>query len=208
MELKRIILFGDSLMASSLSTETSGFGLLLAERLAGRADVLVRGFPGYTTKEVAPLTADVCALHPHLVLFGFGNSDSALPGQIEHLPLNEFRENLEAMAARVAESGAWPVLVTPTAPNENRIRCRTLKATRDYALACREIAEGMQIEVVDLFHGMQLSEDWPKELLLSDGLSLNAKGHRVLAKMVDSAIDRVIPADSMPRARPSVEGAK
>ena len=111
MELRRIVCFGDGLVESSLATDVSGFSQKLAEEFIGRADVLVRGFSGYTSREIAPLTNEICAMHPHIVLLGFGNSDSALPGQIQHVPLEEFSDKLETgcraycRARRLASAG-------------------------------------------------------------------------------------------------------
>ena len=85
------------------------------------------------------------------------------------------------------------------------LKVRSLIATRDYALACRNIAEIMQIEVIDLFHGMQLCDDWETELLLADGLSLNEAGHAMLFKMLKSTIEQLIPRDRMPRMHPAVK---
>jgi lysophospholipase L1-like esterase len=205
MELKRLVLFGDSVIASSVFTDVVGFTNTLNENLLGRADVLVRGFSGYTSREIAPLTPDICALRPHLVLLGFGNSDSALAGQIQHVPLDEFRRNLELIAGAIAENGAWPVILTPVAPNEKRIRCRNFDNTAAYALACREVATSMQMEVVDLFHSMQRYDEWETEMLLSDGLSLSAKGHALLAKIIQTVIQHLIPSEEMPRLVPIIQ---
>ena len=203
MNLKRIILFGDSLIESAVSCENGGFFHPMAEEFCGRADIIVRAYPSFTTPEIAPFTDSVCAQHPNVVLLGFGNSDSALPGQIQHVEIDVFREKLEGIASAVAEHGAWPIMVTPVAPNEDRIRSRELKVTRDYALVCRDVAESMQAEVVDLFHGMQLCDDWTKELLLNDGLSLNRNGHTLLYKLIRTAVDKMLPPDSMHRQTPS-----
>ena len=73
MELKRLVLFGDSVIASSVFTDVLGFTNALNENLLGRADVLVRGGSGYTSREIAPLTPAICALRPHLVLLGVGH---------------------------------------------------------------------------------------------------------------------------------------
>lgn len=207
MDLKRLVLFGDSLIASCVSTDVYGFAHTLNEEFAGRADILIRGCPGYTSREIISLMPGICALHPHLVMLGFGNTDSALPGQIQHVPVDEFRRNLEQMAGTLAEKGAWPVILTPAAPNENRIRCRTFNHTKNYALACREVAQSMQIEVIDLFHGMQLYDEWASEMLQSDGLSLSVKGHQMAATLIAAGIQQLIPAEHMPRFLPTIHAS-
>lgn len=203
--LRKFVFFGDGLISSGLSMDPQGFGFSLINAFELKADILFRGFSGYNTSEIKNVSKPISTLHPNLVIFGFGNSDSVLEGQIQHIPEEKFESNLQKMAEEVAVSGAWPVLITPVAPNEARIKSKTLLHTRQYALATRRVAESLQTEVIDLFHAMQLCDDWEHAMLLNDGTSLSANGHQLLAKLCLASIKAHFNKSNLPRLSPSLQ---
>ena len=105
--MKRIVCFGDTITEMGAVIELRGYVAQLMDRYVRRADVLLRGFTGYTTNEaVKILQAAVLDEHPEFVVLSFGLNDSALPGQIQHVPLKDYRRNLLEMATQIAQSGA------------------------------------------------------------------------------------------------------
>ena len=96
--MKKIICFGDSITEMGYVIELRGFAAQLADRYTRRADVLLRGFTGYTTREARKiLPSAVLAEQPDFVIMFLGVNDSALPGQLQHVPVEEYKENLQDM---------------------------------------------------------------------------------------------------------------
>lgn len=197
--MKRIICFGDSITEMGFSVELRGFVAQLADRYARRADVIARGFSGYTTREaVKILKRAVLDEKPDFVVVFFGANDSAMPGHIQHVPIKEYRRNLQDMASQIACAGAWLVLVTPPPADGRRIKNRELDQTALYAQACRDVAREMQLPLVDIFQKMLENKDWTKTYLL-DGLHLSAAGMNCLYDELAAALDRVQKLDQFDR---------
>ena len=197
--MKKIICFGDSITEMGFVIEVRGYVAQLADRYARRADVLARGFSGYTTRDaVKILDSAVLAEKPDIVILFFGANDSALPGQIQHVPLKEYKRNLLSMASRIAVAGAWLVLVTPPPVNEKLIKNRTLGNTAAYAKTCIDVAREMNLPVVDLFMKLQEEGNWEKTALI-DGLHLSANGMTRLYEEIAVALDRLQPLESFER---------
>lgn len=196
--MKKIICFGDTITEMGFVIELRGFAAQLADRYTRRADVLLRGFTGYTTREAAKILKAVLAEKPDFVIMFFGLNDSALPGQIQHVPVEEYRRNLSDMASQIASAGAWVVLVTPPPVDERRIKSRSMAHTAQYAQACLELAGEMHIPVVDLFQKLQEEKGWTKACLL-DGLHLSANGMNKLYEELAMALDRIHALDGFDR---------
>ena len=189
--MKRIICFGDSITEMGYSVELRGYVAQLADRYARRADVLGRGFSGYTTREAVKILKTAVLDHqPDFVVLFFGANDSALPGHIQHVPVKEYRQNLQNMASQIACAGAWLVLVTPPPADGRRVKNRELDQTALYAQACREVAHEMHLPLVDLFQRILAEKDWGKTHLL-DGLHLSAAGMNCLYEELAVALDRI-----------------
>lgn len=179
--------------------EIRGFVAQLMDRYVRRADVLLRGFSGYTTREALRiLKTAVLSEHPDFVILFLGANDSALPGQIQHVPVAEYQDNLRALATEIVTAGAWVIFVTPPPVDERRVRSRTMEHTALYAQACREVAADMRAPLVDLFERLQRESDWAKTCLL-EGLHLSAFGMNILYEEVARALDGIKPLDQFER---------
>lgn len=197
--MKKIVCFGDSITEMGFVIEVRGYVAQLADRYARRADVLARGFSGYTTREaVRILDFAVLGEKPDIVILFFGANDAVLPGQIQHVPLDEYRKNLLDMASRIAVAGAWLVLVTPPPVSERLIKNRTLGNTAAYAKTCINVAREMNLPVVDLFMKLQEEGAWEKNALI-DGLHLSANGMTRLYEELAAALDRILPLETLER---------
>lgn len=197
--MNKIVCFGDTLTEMGFLVELRGYAAQLADRYVRRADVLVRGFTGYTTREARKILGPgVLAEHPDVVIMFFGANDSVLPGQIQHVPVEEFKQHLQEMASEVACAGAWLVLVTPPPVDERRIKSRTMENTARYARACLDVARDMNLPVVNLFDRLQEEKDWPKTCL-TDGVHLSSEGMTCLYEELAAALDKIRPLDGYER---------
>jgi lysophospholipase L1-like esterase len=94
-----IVLFGDSITQQGFGVDGNlGWASLLASAYSRRADVLNRGFSGYNTRHALDILPRVFGTPPDEgILFCtvlFGANDSALPGERQHVPMDEYKENL------------------------------------------------------------------------------------------------------------------
>ena len=107
-----IAVFGDSI--TEQGSNSSGWVAALASAYARRADVVNRGFSGYTTRQFRAMLPDVLATLPAAnaaedvvaVTLAFGANDAAAPGDWQHVPPAEFGANLTAILR--ALRGALP----------------------------------------------------------------------------------------------------
>lgn len=196
--MKKIICFGDTITEMGVVTESRGYVARLAERYVRRADVLARGFSGYTTNE-AGLILDRAVIHEHpsSVIVFFGANDSVLPNQFQHVPVEEYRTNLEDIITRIACSGAWIILITPPPMDESKTQSRTLSHTEQYALACYEIGLEMNLPVIDLFHLVQQMDHWEHRCMI-DGIHLAPLGMDLLYDKLVKELDLQLPLKSLP----------
>jgi len=146
----------------------------------------------------------------------FGANDSALSDgahKRHHIPLQEYVSNLNQMINMIQ---AWnkskkisvALLTPPPCDTEVQKKSRDNdNVTRLYAEACKQLADEMNLPVVDLFNGMQLpiknreneidessfvaNQQWKVDYL-SDGLHLTALGNFRLYELVNEMLDRSI----------------
>ena len=197
--MKKIVCFGDSITEMGTILELRGFIAQLADRYARRADVMARGFSGYTTRDGREtLQEAVLSEKPDTVVLFFGTNDSCLPGQIQHIEVDVYRKNMEYMAQHIAVTGAWLVLITPPPLNERKTKSRTMEHTETYAQACFELGLEMNLPVVDLFHIVQEEPEWQNTCLM-DGIHMTARGMDVLFNNLCSALDKIQPFESFER---------
>ncbi|KAI7852526.1 SGNH hydrolase-type esterase domain-containing protein [Circinella umbellata] len=212
----QILLFGDSITQFSFDPELLGFGASLANAYQRKVDVVNRGFSGYNTKWCLPILQQLLPpvekqkRTPAKVLLAtifLGANDSALPFALQHVPLDQFKANLNAMISMIKspESPTYNpelrlVLITPPPLNEVqwKKRCddqggplnRTWEYSRDYAQAVRDVAKERGIVVADLWTKlMDFGTDHLHEYLL-DGLHLNANGNKVTYELLIQTIEQ------------------
>ena len=191
--MKKIICFGDTITEMGTVVELRGYVAQLADRYVRRADVLARGFSGYTTRDARRvLEAAVLSEKPDAVVLQFGGEDCVLPEQVQYVPLEEFADNLASMASDIACTGAWLVMVSPPPVNERLTHSRTLQNSARYLEACRAVADEMNVPIIDLFNGVQAIPDWEDTVMLN-GIHLAAAGMDYLYEEVAKALDRLMP---------------
>lgn len=104
------MLFGDSITQQAFGMDGNvGWASLLASDYSRRADVLNRGFSGYNTKMGVDLLPSVFPINASSlggsgVLFAtvfFGANDAALPGERQHVDIQDYGKNLETIISNI-----------------------------------------------------------------------------------------------------------
>ena len=101
-----ILLIGDSITQQAFGMNGKiGWGSLLASVYQRRADVLARGYFGYNTNhalEILPRILQTTISSP--ILFCtilFGSNDAVDYGQLQHVPMEQYRENMRKIVQDV-----------------------------------------------------------------------------------------------------------
>ncbi|KAJ4973091.1 hypothetical protein NE237_006265 [Protea cynaroides] len=201
----QIVLFGDSITEQSF--RRGGWGAALADAYSRKADVLNRGYGGYTTRlgffllhHLFPLE---CTNPPVATTIFFGANDAALLGrnsERQHVPVEEYKENLRRMVHHLKKCSPTMLIVLITPPpvdeegrleyarsvyGENAVKLaeRTNEMAGVYAKQCVELARELGLPSIDLWSKMQETEEWRKKFL-SDGLHLTEEGNAVVHQEV------------------------
>jgi len=123
-----IVLFGDSLTQFSFgdaAVTRFGWGSLLAGAYQRTADVLNRGFSGYNTRFAMDLVPKIFGsgeTKPQylFVTVFLGANDAAIAGERQHIPVEEYGENLAEIIKRIrgANEGSpdFPIIVMTPPP--------------------------------------------------------------------------------------------
>ncbi|KAG2188644.1 hypothetical protein INT44_001399 [Umbelopsis vinacea] len=214
----QIVLFGDSITKFSFETKHKGWGASLADAYQRRADVLNRGFGGYNSKWAVPILNQMIPQKVdhsqrakiRLVILFFGANDSAKAGTFQHVPIDEYADNLSMMIKRIQQYSTDTRIIVVTTPPVNEDQWhkaseqggpdlrRSNQVTKAYAEAAKEVAMESKVPYVDLWSQiMNLVKDseslkdingssdtiLPKQDLsefMSDGLHLGTLGCQVL----------------------------
>ncbi|XP_077147527.1 isoamyl acetate-hydrolyzing esterase 1 homolog isoform X1 [Ranitomeya variabilis] len=192
-----ILLFGDSI--TQFSFETNGWGATLANKLVRKCDVLNRGLSGYNTRwakyilpKLIPNSSHTENIAAVTIFFGANDGSVKEENPQQHVPLEEYTENLRSMIQYLMSVGIKQdkiVLITPPPIHEPswEKQCftkgsklnRLNSVTGAYAKACAEVGNEYGADVVDLWTLMQDGgSDYT--LYLSDGLHLSDEGNQFL----------------------------
>ena len=99
---KVVVFFGDSITQRGFEVESNGYVALMAEWWKRKVDILNRGYSGYNSRWGIKMMNDaVMNESPDLVAIFFGANDSVDNRVPQHVPLNEFSDNIEAMIRKV-----------------------------------------------------------------------------------------------------------
>ncbi|XP_053489485.1 isoamyl acetate-hydrolyzing esterase 1 homolog isoform X2 [Ictalurus furcatus] len=203
----RVVLFGDSI--TQFSFQEKGWGSDLANKLARKCDVVNRGLSGYNTRWAKLVLPRVIPNHgaSHrsiaAVTVFFGANDSALEDKNpqQHVPREEYSENLKDIVKYLASAGVPKdkvIFISPPPIQEElwEKECilkgcslnRLNSVAGQYAQVCVQTAKQCGVDVIDLWSLMQKDgEDF--SVYLSDGLHLSEKGNRFVAEHVWSLLE-------------------
>jgi lysophospholipase L1-like esterase len=205
-----IVLFGDSLTQLGWGVDgNAGWAALLASAYTRRADVLNRGFSGYNTRHALEVLPRIFGDGPEMkepLLFCtvyLGANDSALPGERQYVPIDEYQRNLGKIVTSIRERvGEKPpiILMTPPPVDEKRWASywgddkpdRLNQISSDYGAVCKQVAADHDCSVIDVFEilGGNVG-DYSHHL--SDGLHLSGSGNTMLYEGLMAVIEERYP---------------
>jgi lysophospholipase L1-like esterase len=189
-----IVLFGDSITQQGFGMDGAvGWASMLSSAYTRRADVLNRGFSGYNTRHCLEILPRVFS--PSEFLFCtvlIGANDASLPGERQHVPIQEYEENLGKIVALIREKtksqqSDFPIiLMTPPpldepawtahCPEPNK---RSNEAHKQYGESVKKVGTELSCPVFDVFEALGGNgNDYGQNL--SDGLHLNGRGNTLL----------------------------
>ncbi|KAL8517267.1 hypothetical protein ACS0TY_015482 [Phlomoides rotata] len=173
----QFVLFGSSIV--QMSFNVGGWGAILADLYARKADVVLRGYSGWNTRMALGILDEVFPkdepIQPSLVILYFGGNDSTGPhpsGLGCHVPLPEFVENMKRMMLHIQSLSDKTRIICLTSPpvNEERIReifggafddqSRSNEGCRIYSEALVELCKEMDVEAINLYTAIQKRDDW------------------------------------------------
>ncbi|KAJ2402194.1 isoamyl acetate-hydrolyzing esterase [Coemansia sp. RSA 2559] len=213
-----IVCFGDSLTQHGWDVTKHGWTAQLAQTYLRKLDIVNRGFSGYNSRHGRILLPQI--LPPEdskaenngsqlrLLTILFGSNDAQFAPYKAHVPLNDFRANIDFMVRSVKSANysnctTRLVLITPppVAPESFALSQaakgmpvdRSSEVTSQYADVVRELAREHQVPCVDLWPAMESS---PGDFMW-DGLHLNAKGNDLLFSLLMQTV-----RDSFPELDP------
>ncbi|KAG0009564.1 hypothetical protein BGZ80_002266, partial [Entomortierella chlamydospora] len=191
----KIIILADSISTYGYTHATHGWLGSLSDEWVGRADVALRGFPGYNTHWVKSIFPDL--LHQEtksvnvapvkLVIIALGTDDASFPNTRQYVSLDAYKENLRFLtnSIRYPESPNYSpdtqvILVTPAPLHDtmweaslaavNKTLDRSNSMTKEYVDACVQVGEELQLPVVNVWHDIQCQVDGTCQLHESERL--------------------------------------
>ncbi|KAK7339880.1 hypothetical protein VNO77_20566 [Canavalia gladiata] len=194
----QIVLFGSSII--QMSFDNGGWGAILANLYARKADIILRGYSGWNSRRALEVLEEVfpkdAPVQPSLVIVYFGGNDSIDPhpsGLGPHVPLQEYVENMRKIANHLKSLSDHIRVIFLTSPpiNEEQIR-KKLSATQSgrtnescgvYADALMDLCKEMNIKAINLWSAIQARDDW-LDVSFTDGVHLSAEGSKVVVKEI------------------------
>lgn len=213
-----IVLFGDSITQQGFGClgVDVGWASLLASDYPRSADVLNRGYSGYNTKMAVDLLPSIFPTgsgSDQNVLFCtvfFGANDAALPGERQHVPLEDYAKNLATIVNTIrgtttksSSDNKFPIILITPPPfdpaawrktRDLEVDGRANEVARSYAEQVQAVGTSHDCSVLnvwDLLEGGTSPEVYGK--YLSDGLHLNEDGNRKVHEGLVDLIRREYP---------------
>nr|GMD59109.1 GDSL esterase/lipase CPRD49 [Ipomoea batatas] len=196
----QFVLFGSSIV--QLSFSNGGWGTILADVYARKADIVLRGYYGWNSRRAVQILDKVfpkdAAVQPELVIAYFGGNDSMGPhssGLGPHVPLPEYIENMRKVALHLKSLSDTIRIIFLSSPpvNEAKVKentssyfselVRNNDLCKKYSDACIDLCKELGVMVVDLFTSIQKREDWENTCFI-DGVHLAEEGSKVVVEEI------------------------
>lgn len=181
MKYQQLLLLGDSITEYS-SRWPAGLAPALADKYVRRLDVVNRGYSGYNSRTIRlalpHILSTVDSKLAAVVLY-LGTNDAAIPGVPQHVPLEEFEQNMEYLIDALLQRTPHIVLVTPAIADEKRWPEHSNELTQPYIDTLQRISHRRRLPCVNvraLFHG--------DASLLDDGLHFTNEGYATFVPRV------------------------
>jgi lysophospholipase L1-like esterase len=219
---EQILALGDSITEQGWGCK-GGLGWLsiLANAYRRRADVLSRGYGGYTTRTLSPPALQLLAapLSPHqprylLITVYLGSNDCNAEAQ-QHVPVAEYTQRLQALLGAAAGVARCVLCLGPGPMDDRRWPQRSNAASAAYNAAARAACAGARAAATGAAAGTPIlfasllpegglpegsalggggRDPVPWLDLLSDGLHLSSAGNAELAALVQRTLAEQCPA--------------
>ncbi|PON37555.1 Lipase [Parasponia andersonii] len=196
----QIVLFGSSIV--QLSYSNGGWGAILTDIYARKADILLRGYYGWNSRRALEVLDQVfpkdAAIQPSLVIVYFGGNDSMGPHSSAlgpHVPLPEYIENMRKIARHLQSlSDSTRIIFLSSPPvNEEKVSkttsgifselLRTNELCQQYSEGCIKVGQETGVKVIDLFTAFQRRDDW-MNACFTDGVHLSAEGSKIVVEEI------------------------
>ncbi|CCE63258.1 hypothetical protein TPHA_0E01650 [Tetrapisispora phaffii CBS 4417] len=193
------LLFGDSITEFCYNSDMENMqgtqftlGAALSNVYTRKMSIIQRGFSGYTSRWGVKILPKVLEQDSSIkIAYIFFGSNDASSGGLQHVPLEEYKENTKKMLHMLKKKGIKPILIGPavhnleywnsTKPEEAASgNFRTNKAFKAYSDACSALANEEGIPFVNLNAAFTKAGDDSWKNLLGDGLHFNGAGYKVM----------------------------
>eukprot|EP01066_Platyproteum_vivax_P004814 Platyproteum_vivax@DN16184_c0_g1_i1.p1 len=198
-----ILLFGDTVIANSINVNR-GWGSQLGNSYSRKADMLIRGYPGYNSrmcskiakrvfKSVNALVAGACTSLLFAV-FCIGSVDSLSPHHPIHIDVREYCKYMQRMVENFrAIFPHTPMVLLSPPPVHPQNQKSTNGFVQAYAAALNQLKNSINTDgvVINLMQDMQRTEatQWPK--YLQDDINFSESGHDFVFMLVMSAVQHL-----------------
>ncbi|QPH01297.1 hypothetical protein C2857_005496 [Epichloe festucae Fl1] len=145
----QLVLFGDSLLQQSVYLQ-DGFSLqaVLQSRFIRRLDVVNRGFSGWNTANAVKYLPEIFPeptpsgpkLKYLIILFGANDAVLPLPTSSQHVPIEQYKENLTKIITHPHIKQHRPKILLVTPPPVDEIKVTRLNLAEGHASALRTSA--------------------------------------------------------------------
>ncbi|KAG5582803.1 hypothetical protein H5410_053430 [Solanum commersonii] len=194
------VLFGSSIV--QLSYYFDGWGAALTGFYARKADIFVRGYGGWTSRNALQVLSKVFPqndkIQPSLVILYFGGNDSTDPDipNSPGVPIDEYVKNMEQIICHIKGLSQTTRLIMLTAPAVNEkqiIECygsnlgRTNERGRIYSEAGIKLAQKLGLKYIDFWSALQEPSDW-MDTVFWDGLHLTKEGSAIVFDKITKEI--------------------
>lgn len=188
--MKRIVLIGDSITygenaSSRKNSWAAKLDAYLKSELKGQFEVINNGTSGETAQEGFDEVEDrVIKYTPDIVFIGYGTNDCTKEGSSYNNGYYNFESNIEDIAESIRDQTnativfnlAPPVIEELCSNDIFKIYNKDLKAYNDIV---KKVANSMTLAFIDHYRLMSDRDDL-KELIDTDGIHPNDKGHEVM----------------------------
>ncbi|GBL90294.1 Isoamyl acetate-hydrolyzing esterase 1 [Araneus ventricosus] len=211
----KIVLFGDSQVQRAFDPATAPWGAFLANRFQRVADVITRGFSGYTSRSgriILPrifCPENISGVEAFVIFLGTNDLSGKLDASPNHVPVEEYSENLEEMITFLQSIGLRKdkiILVTPGPFHAGKFKkwchdtgrnfpIKDEKLVPEYVEACLSVAKKHDLDSINIFEEMKKDEEWPRFLI--DGLHFATDGAKLIYQLLRPILEKKIDPSEM-----------
>jgi Lysophospholipase L1 and related esterases len=172
--MKRIVLFGDSIMAGFFNGHVNDTLTKRIKRSFPDYDVVNMSTPGYKTNNAMTRVDRIKKLKPSIVIIGFGANDISTDDEIKP---GKYASNLTNI---IENLGSEKVILLST-PYIDWLKDPTRPWTRQlqFELVTEHLSKQLDVSYIDLLHDMARCDNL-NELLQADGLHFTKQGYNLL----------------------------